>query len=1836
MATLNFKSIKIIAEAMSQVTSLTHVDLNIGKVDDSVATDLGNFMTNNHELTEVKFSKLQLQCSGYEKLSKHLDKMKGLKYISIRNAKNIITNSLTKLIDNNKRITYLNLSNSSISNWEMLQFTDVLQDVHSLQYLNLSRVYISDPQVVENIRNLISRNAKLKHLQLAMAGCMLNDIHIKELVAPVKLCSDLVLLNLSDNNIASSSTIKELKELLTTCNNIKYLYLANCSLGTAELQNITAALQCNAGTALKFLDLRCNDIQMSYSQQEIDMIITIIINRKLQSILLPTFNAVILQSLLIKLRDVNSLRYLDFGSNQLTNVLAREVATLITSSNYINLQQLTVPKLVLQQNEVTYLSNSKLKIRGINILTVMSCSFNRNTWNFFKHVMKENKHSIDGLSLTDCVVLESIGEVIRFVTKLQCLRLNNITVVIDIQEKAQPDSNNAQLHISQHHKYHLADNSNIIANPLYKCYRRNLRLLNLSNNYLAGKAIEQMITTIVNFSSLEYLEVANCGLTAKEIIHFTYLCTLIQLKHIDLRCNAITDEGAESIAKLISNTSQLQHLNLSNCGFQSKGLHIIAEALNMNAKLNHVDLSLNGKINYQSHREGIYAPDSVIEKTINMVLNNSNMQELKLPQVLLSNKHLKCLFEIFASKKSFKYIDLGPNEVSDGLAKDLAAVLFSNSKLEKLLLTTLKLEHGFAELKYHLTKITGLLHLSINFCSNLTDQDADIIIATIGNNRSMKTFDLCDCTPNEISIKSKLKLIDALTGLGTLEYLLLNNFPCAAAMGLANVIICNANLKNIELAGCNLDLTGCKCILNAINQCKDVTCLNFSYNANIGQTEFIMPDVFMNNKNLMHIDVSVCNFTSKRITELCQVLRNCKNLKYLNLSHNSNVGQVADEIVSLLFFIRKLEYLNLYNCRLEPTGIKNLAGRLKEFSTLQYVYLSFNKMSDDAVDEIAAMLSNNTNMKKITLPEYDHSYTCIKVILTAMKTLSSLEYVDISCAQVIVDAAMELGDVLINNSNLQQVLVSQLELDPSTYTKLGSNLCKIRELRHLSISLTAINDEDANNVAVVIANNSTIEKLNLSGCKISLQGKIHIFKAFTSLASLQCLCINKVDITDQIEDDLAKVLSKNVALKHFEMGGCIAEIGISKIIKSLKNHKELKYLNFNDNIISESNMMDLFNLIERNKTEHLKLSKCNITNLDVIFKLLAINTIKHLDLSHNPISSIATTITRQSKCTTNFCLTYFNLSDCNMSERNTEQVIKFVTQSSLLYHLDLSSNLLQSNSSAARDLVTLISNNKSIESLYLPVCTLSNFDIKALFVTLRNVSSLRFVDLHSHCITNEMADDVAAMMNNNKNLNTLKVSSITLTESGFKVLKSSLQKIKGLNYLTLTGCKITDENAMIIAALINNNLFIQELNISNCMPTCIKDLHSIFFAMNDLKSLRLLYFVYNHQSVPIDGIDDLRAVINANAKLKAIGLGGYALTEPNIIAIIKAIKYPQNITHVMFEDASLNTPIIMTLSDLQVASSGLEHLGMSNCMVTTKEICHWKGILKTSKLRYLNVSNNGLGGLGIELIQNMIVKAKQLQYLNLSNCLFQPEQLVHILVRLQEINSLQYLNMNGNNLTDGMAPMLVTVILRNIEIKHLCLSNCKLTHSEVTDLVNAMKRKTSLKSIDISFNEINYSMLNKGLIDILNGNRCLELVILSRLELRQHELQIISKILPLVRKLEHFSITGCGFSHTDACNVATLISNNKSLKYIKISDCVVSDNEKLKIFVAMTNVTSLTHIILNNVAITNQAKDVISAVIINNTELQHIEMTRCLNIGFVKSISTMINNHRHIKSIKII
>ena len=1443
-----------------------------------------------------------MQQNGYRKISKCIEKLKGLKHISIRNC--ILTAAiLAKLINNNKDIKHLNLNSCNISDWEMFHIDDILQDVCSLRYLDLS--HISDPKVTEHISKIIINNTNLKYLKLA--ACKLNDSNIKTIINAMRVCKNLVLLNLTDNNVGSLD-YKGFNNMITCNNNIRYLLLANCSLQDQKIEII-----CNQCSSLKLLDLRFNN---NCSPLRRERLADFIIRIKLQEVLLPMAKYK-LMTLYNGLENAKFIRYLDCGFNifEVTDEDANKILTIIIDSRYFaSLEQLNFSKLVICNDDLTRLNNGKLNIRSINYLSITKCVFNNHTWKFLKHLIRKNKVSITELTLIDCVIPESIADVITCcASNLRCLKLNNNKLMKEVHEMAAAESN-AQLYNAE---CRLVDNGDKFD---FRCYQKKLVLLDLSDICFMDKTMECLFINLDGFTTLECLKLANCGLTAKEMKYITRLhFSHINLKHIDLSCNMITDEAAVPVAFMIYSSKQLQHLNLSNCKFQSCGIAFIIEVLlEANASLKHLDLSLNGKVDFTCHNIMMDTSAIKILEQIMNILKNSKIQHIKLPEIILSKQHIimQQLLKTIANNFSIKYIDLGPNKVNKELTDDVHSVLIERKQLS---LTTLELKDKFYMFQDSFDRcpqvgLRGLLHLSIN-CIN--DIYAPAIVNIIYKNRLLQTFDLSDCTfKTHYDIRPSCNCYDvcdcdrreecegsetityALKVL-SLEYLLLNNF-CIGKMNVSEAIQCNSKLKHIELAGCSIDEAQCSHILNAINHCKDVAFLNLSHNVCIGKISFVSPGFFLNNKELTHIDVTACEFTYKSISEFCEVLHNCVELKYLNLSHNSNVGQVVNQIISLLLVLIKLEYLNLHNCNLQTTSIKRIAARLKEFSTLRYVYLSLNKMTHEAINDLAAILTNNKNLKKFALPEFDQSYLGIKILTKSMKTVSSLKYVDISSAQVCTDTVMELGIKVNSDTDLHQVLLTQPELDTKSLSELGGNL----ELRQLTTAVNAIYDEDAGNMTMVIANNPSMEKLNLSSCKVSLQRTLHVLQVLTSSISL--ISCNNTDITGQLENDLALVLSEIATLRHLWIENCLSEFGMSKIIATLEANNEITHLKLNGSKVSERNLMHLANTMKENKIEQLELSGCNITKIDIVLKFLSSKTLKYLDLSYNIISS-EMDISKQhevikSSCSFPISLQSLNLSNCMLQHKQLDQIMRQLKHINSLLYLNISGNNLSGNITVK--LIEVIAINTDIQYLHFSNCNLAHSEVAYLLNTINQRKCVKQIDISLNETNYTITEELINVVRSNKCLEFIMLSKLEIHGCQLDWLSEQLPLMRKLDNLSIIGsrvCRSINVRGNLVTLISNNKTF-KYLDVSNCEMRA-RDINDIFAAMKNVSSLTHLILknipfvdeTYDHVK-----IDVISAVIANNTGLQHINITG-CKNEDFIRSIPVLIS---NHKHIIFKQVS--------------------------------------------------------------------------------------------------------------------------------------------------------------------------------------------------------------------------------------------------------------------------------------------------------------------------------------------
>ena len=120
------------------------------------------------------------------------------------------------------------------------------------------------------------------------------------------------------------------------------------------------------------------------------------------------------------------------------------------------------------------------------------------------------------------------------------------------------------------------------------------------------------------------------------------------------------------------------------------------------------------------------------------------------------------------------------------------------------------------------------------------------------------------------------------------------------------------------------------------------------------------------NKQWEMINLSHCNIDDKKFGIL-QTGLNTVTFTVLNIKNNNISDEAADDIASLLSQNTKLQELNLGGNHLKATGIMKIARVLKDISTLKILNIENNNINVAAVGDIATVFSHNSTLQVIGL-----------------------------------------------------------------------------------------------------------------------------------------------------------------------------------------------------------------------------------------------------------------------------------------------------------------------------------------------------------------------------------------------------------------------------------------------------------------------------------------------------------------------------------------------------------------------------------------------------------------------------------------------------------------------------------------------------------------------------------------------------------------------------------------------------------------------------------------------------------------------------------------------------
>jgi len=458
-----------------------------------------------------------------------------------------------------------------------------LQLASSTTISKLQFFHLANAHIVEHVTHFLSKNSVIEDIDLRNSSLQMeNTINIT---------------NLREFNIRSSDITEDpaesiahflsqnckLEELDLGCNKLQ----AAGAIKIAEMSNITN---------LRKLNIRSNDITED-AAESISRFLSQ--NCKLEELDLGCNKLKAAGAIeIVEISNITNLKKLNIRGNDITENAAESIAHFL-SQNY-KLEELDLGCNKLQSAgaiKITEMSS----ITNLRKLNIRSNDITENAAESIAHFLSQNCKLVE---LHLCrIKLQAAGiSKIAEMSNITNLRILNISSNYFTDDAAESIacflSQNCKLEELYlfRNKFRATGAIKIVEMSNIT----NLKILNISSNYITDDAAESIAHFLSQNCKLEELDLSFNKLQATGAIKIAEMSNITNLRKLNISDNDITDDAAESIACFLSQNCKLKHLDLSNNELQAAGAIKIMELSNAE-NLNYFDISNNSITDQAAH-----------------------------------------------------------------------------------------------------------------------------------------------------------------------------------------------------------------------------------------------------------------------------------------------------------------------------------------------------------------------------------------------------------------------------------------------------------------------------------------------------------------------------------------------------------------------------------------------------------------------------------------------------------------------------------------------------------------------------------------------------------------------------------------------------------------------------------------------------------------------------------------------------------------------------------------------------------------------------------------------------------------------------------------------------------------------------------------------------------------------------------------------------------------------------------------------------------------------------------------------------------------------------------
>ena len=219
--------------------------------------------------------------------------------------------------------------------------------------------------------------------------------------------------------------------------------------------------------------------------------------------------------------------------------------------------------------------------------------------------------------------------------------------------------------------------------------------------------------------------------------------------------------------------------------------------------------------------------------------------------------------------------------------------------------------------------------------------------------------------------------------------------------------------------------------------------------------------------------------------------------------------------------------------------------------------------------------------------------------------------------------------------------------------------------------------------------------------------------------------------------------------------------------------------------------------------------------------------------------------------------------------------------------------------------------------------------------------------------------------------------------------------------------------------------------------------------------------------------DEVSEFVGQDAMLRTLTLSGCDFAPKEIRTVCDGLLKNSRIRYLDFHENPLADPVGPVFLGSIWKMAALSYLDLRECQLSGKAgVAFAQALSKPNMITVLNLSKNKLGDEGVGALLSVIADLQTLTELDLSDNGFSDACAESLEDMLKRNHVLCLLNLSQNSLSDAGACAVANAMLSNDSIDRLQMSSCKITDYGAKELAEAFVANTNCKSLCLSDNFI--------------------------------------------------------------------------------------------------------------------------------------------------------------------